>query len=102
MLLTSLEGLLIGEEVVWLLLSLFLLLKILNFCKIELLLGGSSLDELFELNLLLELLCLLKCSAESMDCGGTSDASTKAEGKLALEGIDFDGFLHLKHCKISC
>ena len=51
-------------------------------------------DEL-ELILLLELLCL---PPESMDCGvlpSWSTGSTKAEGKLALEGIDLAGFLHL-------
>ena len=85
--------------------SLFLR-NILNFCKNpedgaadKAGAGGSSFDELLELSLLLELLCLLKCSAESIDCGGTSVASTRAEGKLALDGIDFDGFLHLKNTK---
>ena len=49
-------------------------------------------DEL-ELILLLELLCL---PPESMDCGAFSIGSTKAEGRLALEGIDLAGFLHLE------
>ena len=48
-------------------------------------------DEL-ELILLLELLCL---PPESIDWGAFSIGSTKAEGKLALEGIDLAGFLHL-------
>ena len=33
---------------------------------------------------------------ESIDCGVLSIGSTKAEGKLAFDGIDFVGFLHLK------
>ena len=59
--------------------------------------GFSLLLDELELSLLLELLCLLCLSTESRDCGGRlSTGSTKDEGRLAFEGIDLAGFLHLE------